>query len=75
MTHATNFPVYPLIVRALQCTPKLCLCLSLSPSPPPSRSLLPLCALLICRAIEVLEGALRIYKPDEIAMSFNGGKV
>jgi len=26
-------------------------------------------------AMEVLEGALRLYKPEEIAMSFNGGKV
>lgn len=26
------------------------------------------------RAMEVLEGALRLYKPEEIAMSFNGGK-
>ena len=25
-------------------------------------------------AINVLEGALRLYKPEEIAMSFNGGK-
>ena len=24
--------------------------------------------------MEVLEGALRLYKPEEIAMSFNGGK-
>ena len=25
--------------------------------------------------MDVLEGALRLYKPEEIAMSFNGGKV
>ena len=29
----------------------------------------------LVRAMDVLEGALRLYKPEEIAMSFNGGKV